>query len=103
MSDKPTQACGSLWGSANIAPVLGTFWRVACEWSTGAPALYKVSIPSGIIMIRHVPTSKPVPIDEMAREWFCDSPKESGRRPARKDLRSKGKSATAADVIRRIL
>lgn len=37
-------------------------------------------------MIRHVPTRSPVPIDDIAREYFCESPNESGREPARNDL-----------------
>lgn len=52
------------------------------------PALYMVSIPSGMMTMSEVPTSTPVPSRVMMRSWREDREKERGRMPARKELRA---------------
>ena len=49
-------------------------------------ALYSVSTPSGIMTIKDVPTKTPMPMVETSRNRGCESEKDSGREPARKDL-----------------
>jgi len=108
INEMPIQACGS-WcecvSSANrrdrragLSKRDGSSRRSACPapaWGISfigstcgerAELLYIVSMPSGIIMIRHVPTRRPVPMAEIIREWFCERPKLSGSEPARNDL-----------------
>jgi len=58
-----------------------------CDSPSYSLALYKVSTPSGIITIRAVPTSTPIPMVDINRSRDCERLKESGREPARKDLR----------------
>lgn len=43
-------------------------------------------MPSGMMMMRQLPTNKPVPIADIVREWLCDRPKDKGSEPARKEL-----------------
>lgn len=103
----PIQACGSLCSSARrerdretvrrMSDSLGVVGRAGSKSlgsETGSVigvayelALYNVSTPSGIMIIKHVPTSRPVPMADMIREWFEERPKDSGREPARKDLK----------------
>ena len=100
-SESPTKACGSLCFSGDLEG--GFSWRRACPGCSAAFALYSVSIPSGIIMMRHVPTSNPVPSAEMTREWLWDKPKERGRIPARNELRPKAVSASLEPIVRHLL
>lgn len=50
-------------------------------------------MPSGTMMIRHVPTKSPVPMAEMIREWFCERPNDKGKDPAKNELGSNQISA----------
>jgi hypothetical protein len=43
-------------------------------------------MPSGIITIKDVPTSTPIPIEEINRSWEGDSVKARGNEPTTKDL-----------------
>lgn len=58
-----------------------------CVWPF-APALYIVSMPSGIMTISEVPTRTPAPNNVRMRNWRGESEKESGRMPARNELHS---------------
>ncbi len=59
-------------------------WAWECAES---PALYKVSTPSGMITINAVPTKTPIPIVDINLSRDCESEKDRGREPARKELR----------------
>ncbi len=50
------------------------------------PALYMVSMPSGIMTMSEVPTKTPTPRRVIMRSWRCERLKESGRLPAKKEL-----------------
>ncbi len=52
------------------------------------PALYSVSMPSGMMTMSAVPTRTPVPRADVKRNWRCDRARDSGSMPARNDLRS---------------
>lgn len=102
MRDMPIQACGSWCACASSASLRskrdGSLLGSNCAGSVFgmsligsgcarfAELLYSVSMPSGIIMMRQVPTRRPVPIADIMREWFCDNPKLSGSDPAKNDL-----------------
>ena len=58
-----------------------------CACGEAPLALYNVSTPSGMITIRAVPTKTPMPIVEIRRSRDGEREKESGKEPARKDLR----------------
>ena len=72
--------------SSSAIRALGTIFRLNCTSPTYSLALYKVSTPSGIITIRDVPTSTPIPIVETNRSRDGDMENERGSEPARKDL-----------------
>ena len=65
---------------------LGIMFRRTCASPTYSLALYKVSTPSGIMTIRDVPTSTPIPIVETNRSRDGDMENERGSEPARKEL-----------------
>lgn len=71
--------------SCAIMP-LGIIFRRTCASPTYSLALYKVSTPSGIMTIRDVPTSTPMPIVETNRSRDGDMENERGNEPAKKDL-----------------
>ena len=71
--------------SCAIMP-LGIIFRRTCASPTYSLALYNVSTPSGIITIKDVPTSTPIPIVETSRNREGDMENERGNEPARKDL-----------------
>ena len=82
MASDPTVTCllagiiGALIGSScrgivlrpchRMSKDIGNIALFACECA-GCPALYSVSTPSGMITIRDVPTSTPIPTVEMTR------------------------------------
>lgn len=72
--------------SSSATTPLGIIFRRTCASPTYSLALYKVSTPSGIITIRDVPTSTPIPIVETSRSRDGDMENERGSDPARKDL-----------------
>ena len=77
---------GTPASSSAAIRALGTILRRMCASPTYSLALYKVSTPSGIITIREVPTSTPIPIVETNRNRDGDMENERGSEPARKDL-----------------
>ena len=72
--------------SSSAIRALGIIFRRMCASPTYSLALYKVSTPSGIITIKDVPTSTPIPIVETNRSRDGDMENERGSEPARKDL-----------------
>ena len=72
--------------SCSAIGALGIIFRRTCASPTYSLALYNVSTPSGIMTIRDVPTSTPIPIVETSRSRDGDMEKERGSEPARKDL-----------------
>ena len=77
---------GTPASSSSAIRALGSILRRMCASPTYSLALYKVSTPSGIITIREVPTSTPIPIVETNRSRDGDMENERGSEPARKDL-----------------
>lgn len=77
---------GTTASSSSAIRALGIISRLTCASPTYSLALYKVSTPSGIITIRDVPTSTPIPIVETNRSRDGDMENERGSEPARKDL-----------------
>ena len=77
---------GTTASSSSAIRALGIIFRRTCASPTYSLALYRVSTPSGIITIRDVPTSTPIPIVETIRSWDGDMENERGSEPARKDL-----------------
>lgn len=67
-----------------ILGIVGRTLRETCEWVL--PALYMVSMPSGMMTMSDVPTSTPVPRSVMIRSCRGERVKERGRMPAMNEL-----------------
>ena len=79
-------ACSISVGDPRSLRRAGFVGVVAISICNSSDALYKVSIPSGIITTSAVPTRSPVPrVDTRCNCWW-ERENDSGREPARKDL-----------------
>ena len=61
-------------------------WMLRATWACVLPALYMVSMPSGMMTMSEVPTRTPVPSRVTMRSCRCESDSDRGRMPARKEL-----------------